>query len=92
MRRQDAITTTHVENATGSLRDRLNEQRMVMDIRMPKVRGCHGIRQYFFSAIIGLFRRTKVYNQAPAWEKASRKRGAIEGPEDSELPSNAAKC
>ena len=42
MRRQDAVTTTHVENATRSLRDRLDEERMVMDIRIPKLRGSIG--------------------------------------------------
>ena len=39
--RQDAITTPHVQDASCSMWDRLQEQRMILDVGIPEPIECH---------------------------------------------------
>jgi hypothetical protein len=45
-RRQHAVTASNVQNATRSVRNRLDEQRMVVNIGVPELLGCHPTRDY----------------------------------------------
>jgi len=52
-RREDAVTASHVQNPTRSGRDCIDEQRMIVNIGVPELLGCHSTRDYSRSVAQG---------------------------------------